>query len=141
MDLQNGDFVWVYINETDKIEWAFVFNDKLIYQSGGFDELSAFNEEYKIVDGFTQLAYLGHAVRNATSFCSAKFYYDWFIENDYGRYIDHNTQMKVITHGDDFISEADMIIYKSINDENLTLTLSDLRTMFNRNVVIVADNK
>ena len=140
MNLQNGDFVWVYINETDKVEWAFVFDGKLIYQSGGFDELSAFNENYQIVDGFNQLAYLGHAVRNANSFCAAKCYYDWSIENDYGRYIDHNTTMKVITHGNDFVREADMIIYKDINDEDLQLTLADLRMMFNRNIVIIADN-
>lgn len=139
IDLQDGDFVWVYMNDTDTIEWGIVIDGKIIYQSGGFDELDAFDGRYQMFkDGYE--AYIGHGVRNANSFCSAKFFYDWVAHGKTDRYLDHHTNMEIINSGDEFVDDCDMKIYRVIDDEGMKLTIRDLRLMFNRDVVIVDNN-
>lgn len=127
MKIKDGDFMWLGDTE-GTIDWAVVYNGKLILQNGGFEELCEFNEygEYKDYDSY----FIGGIVRNASSFASARAFYEFYIsEND--RFLNHHTDMIAMS-----TSMWAMNFYREHRNTPREMTLGRLSDIFGQKIEI-----
>lgn len=139
MIIKNKDFVWIYNGSENRIDWGVVMDDVVVMQYGGFYALDDFDEALVAtpVPNSTNLCYIGGIVRYATSFNAAKaYYYHWLTECD--RFVDHHTEMCVIAHGDDFVTENDRAMYLEIFNSPLQISVDELESYFDREVHIIS---
>lgn len=90
MKIKDKDFVWLCDIAEGTIDWGYVMDGRIILQNSGFEDLADFDEFgiYKDYDDY----FIGGFVRNATSFASARAFYEHCLSGD-DRFFDHNTQM------------------------------------------------
>lgn len=112
MKLETNDFVWFYNASKNIIEWGVVINEKIIYQNGGFDDVDNFDEE-DLICKFDGAFFLGGVVRNATSFNSAKAFYEHWAKGE-DRFLDHHTRMTVIHDETWDVEDAAMFYFDHI---------------------------
>lgn len=137
--LQNGDFVWIWDSDIQRIEWGFVFDNKIINQMGGFYDLDDFDEDFVVKPFADNITCIGGVVRNANSFVAAQSYYEYYAYNR-KRFIDHNTNMKIMPLTDDnFVIEADKEFYREMMETPMQMRVSELEHIFGGAVCIVSD--
>lgn len=90
----------------------------------------------KPISNSTDVCYIGGIVRYANSFTSAKaYYYHWLTGGD--RFINHHTNICVISNGEYFVKDSDKELYLNKIENPLSITVNELETIFDREVHIV----
>lgn len=136
MKLETNDFVWIWNGAEGVIDWGVVIGDKIVLQMGGFEEVNNFDENlvYKCDYDY----YIGGIVRNATSFASARAFYEHWANGD-DRFINHHTNMEVIPIGNDCETDMDKETYLETVNSNRRFTINELQSIFGQKICIGAE--
>lgn len=136
MNLKTNDFVWIWNGVNESLDWGVVIGDKIVLQFGGFEDIDDFDENLVCKDSYDY--YIGAIVRNASSFASAKAFYEHWVNGD-DRFINHHTEMEVISIGDDYCVERDKEIYLKATRGFYKMTINELQSIFGQKICIVTE--